>query len=55
MLFWASCRVGQRVCSNLLVEATALEILQEAGCRAGLSAGEARRTALSGLKAAEDS
>lgn len=50
ILFWASCRVGQRVRSKLLDDATALAILQEAGRRAGLPATEAHRTALSGLR-----
>jgi len=50
ILFWASCRVGQRVRSKMLDEATALAILQEAGCRAGLPSTEVHRTALSGLR-----
>src|SRR5262249_31753228 len=50
VLFWASCRLGQRVRSKLLDEAIALAILREAGCRAGLPSSEVYRTALSGLR-----
>jgi hypothetical protein len=51
-LFWAACRFGDRVRSNLMSEGVALAILQEAGQRAGLPGAEVRRTAASGLKAA---
>jgi hypothetical protein len=51
-LFWAACRLGDRVRSNLMCEDVALAILQEAGQRAGLPLAEVRRTATSGLRAA---
>jgi hypothetical protein len=51
-LFWAACRFGDRVRSNLMSEEVALAILQEAGHRAGLPAAEVRRTAASGMNAA---
>jgi hypothetical protein len=50
VLFWASCRMAQRVRSKLLDPVTALVILIESARRAGISDTEARRTALSGLR-----
>jgi hypothetical protein len=50
ILFWAACRLGEKVSSRLLDEPTALAILVEAARFAGVPLLDARRSALSGLR-----
>ena len=49
--YWGACRAGEMVASGLLPFDSALALIAEAASRAGLPTAEARRTAISGIKA----
>jgi hypothetical protein len=51
LTFWAACRAGEMVASGLLRADFAADVVAEAATRAGLPFSEARRTALSGIRA----
>jgi hypothetical protein len=50
LAFWAACRVGEMARSGLIGLETAQAVITLAAVRAGLSRGEAERTARSGIR-----
>jgi Bifunctional DNA primase/polymerase, N-terminal len=51
LTFWGACRAGELVRNGKLTQESALALIAEAACVAGLPRAEAIRTALSGLRA----